>query len=94
VGLIDYEECQCEAWCEQECACGLYGRPTPSEQLRTLGANLETAASLAALYRLGYTKGFEAGSTLAAFCDPDDIPEPYFPMADSRPTAERLGWSP
>ena len=92
MGLIDYEECECEAWNESECACGLYGRPTPTEQLRTLGENLETAASLAAYGRLMYTKGFDHGQTLAMFCDPD-IVDSYFPMADSRPRAERLGWS-
>lgn len=60
--------------------------------LKTLGTNLEAAATCAALYRLGYNKGFSDGTTLREFCE-DYVPEPYFPSADSRPTAERLGWS-
>lgn len=59
--------------------------------LDTLGTNLESAASMAAMHRIGYTRGFEAGRTLAEFCE-DYAPEPYFPMADSRPTAERIDW--
>lgn len=46
---------------------------------------------MAAMHRIGYTKGFQAGRLLAEFCE-DYVPEPYFPMADTRPTAERLGW--
>ncbi len=61
-------------------------------RLNTLGANLEAAASMAAMHRIGYTRGFQAGQLLAEFCE-DYVPEPYFPTADSRPAAERLGWS-
>lgn len=64
---------------------------TNEDIYNTLGANLEAAASMAALHRIGYTKGFQAGRLLAEFCE-DYVPEPYFPMADTRPTAERLAW--
>lgn len=57
-----------------------------------LVTNIEAAATLAALYRLGYTKGFNDAKLLEAFCE-DYIPEPYHPMADTRPTAERLNWA-
>lgn len=57
----------------------------------TLATNLETAASLAAIYRLGYTKGYSDSELLKAFCE-DYAPESYFPSADNRPTAERLAW--
>lgn len=60
-------------------------------RLETLGANLEAAASLAAMYRLGYNKGYSDCELLKAFCE-EPPGEPYFPMADTRPTAERLGW--
>lgn len=59
--------------------------------LRCLFNNLERAASLAAIYRLGYTKGFSDAELLKAFCE-DYVPQPYFPTADNRPTAERLEW--
>src|SRR4030042_748312 len=62
-----------------------------AHRLATLGANLESAASMAAMHRIGYTRGFEAGRTLAAFCE-DYVVEPYLPLGDTRPTAERLGW--
>lgn len=71
-----------------------YGVRQPVEWLGdTLGANLEAAASMAAMHRIGYTKGFQAGQLLAEFCE-DYIPEPYMPMGDSRPAAERLAWLP
>lgn len=57
-----------------------------------LAHNLETAASLAALYRLGYERGFDHGKVLKEFCE-EYIPEPYFPVADTRPTADRLNWA-
>ena len=63
------------------------------KRLDTLGANLESAAFMAAMHRIGYTRGFEAGRLLVEFGEPDYVPEPYFPMADTRPTAERLGWA-
>jgi hypothetical protein len=57
----------------------------------TLGTNLEVVACLAAYGRNCYTKGFSDSELLKAFCE-DYVPEPYFPMGDTRPTAERLGW--
>lgn len=61
------------------------------ETIECLSKNMEAAATCAALYRLGYTKGFSDGTTLREFCE-DYVPEPYYPSADSRPTAERLAW--
>lgn len=60
-------------------------------RLSNLAQNIEAAATLATLYRIGYTKGFNDAKLLEAFCE-DYTPEPYHPMADTRPTAERLKW--
>ena len=103
MGDVDDGECYCEAWSPGECACGNYPfievdrkewqALIPRWEV-TLGANLELAASLAAMHRIGYTKGFDHGKLLAEFFeDYIYIPEPYFPTGDTRPTAERLGWS-
>lgn len=99
-------KCECNALMEGECACGAwsgerdyyddeefeYGVRQPIDWAGgTLGANLESAAGYALMHRIGYTRGFEAGRLLAEFCE-DYVPEPYMPMGDTRPTAERLGW--
>lgn len=91
MGLLETEKCKCWAFSSAECACGAWSTPTPQEQLETFANNLEQAASLAAIYRLGYTKGFSDAELLKAFCG-DYAPQPYFPTADNRPTAERLEW--
>lgn len=59
--------------------------------LDTLSNNLEVAGMMAAFGQARYAKGFTDGTLLREFCE-DYVPEPYFPMADTRPTAERLGW--
>lgn len=60
-------------------------------RVQRLGENLETAGMLAWFGQLRYTKGFSDGQLLREFCD-EYTPEPYFPTADSRPTADRLKW--
>lgn len=60
-------------------------------RLETLGTNLELAGALAAYGRSSYAKGFTDCELLKAFCE-DYVPEPYFPIADNRPTADRLKW--
>lgn len=62
-----------------------------SAMLQNLGKQLDDAATLACVSKVSYAKGFSDGTLLREFCD-DYSPEPYFPTADSRPRAERLGW--
>lgn len=62
-------------------------------ELDTLSANFDNVAVVNALRQAAYAKGFTDGTLLREFCE-DYVPEPYFPMADTRPTAERLGWPP
>lgn len=61
--------------------------------LDKLGDNLEVAGIMAVFGQARYAKGFTDGTLLREFCE-DYVPETYFPTADSRPKAERLGWSP
>jgi len=94
VEVEDDGECHCYAQSVSECACGNFHWmevPRPERiWWTTLGTNLELAASLAAYGRAMYVKGYTDSTTLREFCE--DTPAAYFPMADSRPRAERLGW--
>lgn len=59
--------------------------------LANLSNCLDVAAGLTAVARLSYQKGFDDGTMLRKFCDDTPL-APYFPTADTRPMAERLGW--
>lgn len=60
-------------------------------QLDCMVKNIEVAAALS-LVRIGaYSKGFDDATQMREFCEPGGGAD-YFPMADSRPTADRLGW--
>jgi hypothetical protein len=89
VGTLDdsneFVQTYCEEHAEWCCTCGAFTWPD------NLGTCLEVAGALAAFGRAQYTKGFSDSELLKAFCE-DYVPEPYFPMGDTRPTAERLGW--
>ncbi len=61
---------------------------TPIEMLSN---NLEVAAALTLVSRMAYGKGFSDATQLLEFCEPAGAND-YFPTADSRPTAERMGW--
>lgn len=52
----------------------------------------EVVGALVGLKHLSYAKGFSDGTLLREFCE-DYTPEAYFPMADSRPTADRRAWT-
>lgn len=60
--------------------------------LENLWCNIEVVLAIEATKRVSYAKGFSDGTLLREFCD-DYTPEAYFPMPDSRPTADRLGWA-
>ncbi len=62
-----------------------------SNSIKRLGENLERVGMVATFGQARYAKGFSDGTLLREFCE-DYTPEAYFPMADSRPTAERLQW--
>lgn len=62
------------------------------EGLRNLARCLDVAAGLAAVHQLAYHKGFGDGRLCRDFCEPN-VCESYSPLADSRPTADRLAWA-
>lgn len=53
--------------------------------------SFELLGALVGLKAASYAKGFSDGTLLREFCE-DYTPEAYFPMPDSRPTADRLPW--
>jgi hypothetical protein len=61
------------------------------ELMAAAAKSFEVIGYLVVLGHVRYAKGFSDGTLLREFCD-DYSPEPYFPTADSRPRAERLGW--
>lgn len=82
--------CTCEL-CEEQDP-DVFDKYPQFDNLFCLYTCLETAAGLTAVARLSYQKGFDDGTLLRKFCDDTPL-APYFPTADTRPMAERLGWA-
>lgn len=61
-------------------------------RVNNIGEALNRVAEIHLFGLARYTKGFSDGTLLREFCE-EYTPEPYFPIADSRPTADRLKWS-
>lgn len=68
------------------------GHPSIALDMAHLGQNMDVVAGLATVHRLAYTKGFDDATMLREFCEPA-IDGTYFPIADTRPTVERLEWA-
>ena len=62
------------------------------EYLVNLGQATDIVAGLAVVGRLKYTKGFDDATMMREFCE-EPLDTTYWPLADSRPRADRLEWA-
>lgn len=61
-------------------------------RVNCLSKAFEIVGIMHMLAKSQYSKGFSDGTLLREFCE-EYTPEPYMPMGDTRPTADRLGWA-
>lgn len=61
------------------------------ERMKCIIEGFENLGNVVAFGASRYAKGFSDATLLREFCE-DYTPEPYFPIADNRPKADRLKW--